>query len=238
MHLVVVTGGSRGLGKALIDLYQVVEWSTLEFSRSGTGLHHVSVDLADLDASLGLLEAQFQTLAKTAWKRVVFINNAGVLMPIAPVDALADAQIEGNLTVNLVAAIRILSAFVRAFKTAESDITIVNVSSGAAFKGYAGWSLYCASKAGMDNFIRALAAEQGRLAKPMICINIEPGVIDTDMQMEIRDTDPSNFPDVGRFIELKQSGQLHSPKAVARAIIRIVDSNPENGGRYRISDQL
>jgi NAD(P)-dependent dehydrogenase (short-subunit alcohol dehydrogenase family) len=236
MNLVIVTGGSRGLGKALVDLYQVFEWSTLEFSRSGTGLHHIPVDLAELDASLGVLEQQFQTLSKTAWKRVVFINNAGLLRPIAPVHVLADAQIEQNLAVNLVSGIRVVSAFVRSFWASESQIMIANVSSGAAQKGYAGWSLYCAAKAGMENYIRALAAEQSASARPMRCINIEPGVIDTEMQAEIRNAGSENFPEVARFIELKKSGQLRSPKAVARAIMRIIDSSPDNGGRYRIAD--
>jgi len=237
MHLAIVTGGSRGIGKALIDQYQDAEWNTLELSRSGTGLHHVAVDLANLDASFEVLEAQFQTLAKTPWERVVFVNNAGLLTPIGSVDSLADQKIEYNLTVNFVSAIRILSAFVRSFKTTLSRITIVNVSSGAAFKGYAGWSLYCASKAGMDNYIRALAAEQSNSPNPIVCINIEPGVVDTEMQTEIRQADPANFPDVGRFIDLKATGQLRSPKSVARAIMSIVDSRPENGGRYRLGDQ-
>jgi len=236
LNLLIVTGGSRGLGKSLVDLYQLSEWSTLEFSRSGTGLHHIPVDLAGLDASLSVLEAQLQTLAKTPWERVVFVNNAGLLSPIAPVRALSDAQIEQNLTVNLMSGIRLISAFVRAFVGSESQITIANISSGAALKAYGGWSLYCAAKAGMENYIRSLAAEQGTAAKSMTCINIDPGKMDTDMQGEIRNTDPANFPDVAQFIEAKNSGQLRSAKSVARAIMSIVDSSPENGGRYRIGD--
>lgn len=236
LNLLIVTGGSRGLGKSLVDLFQTNEWSTLEFSRNGTGLHHIPVDLANLDASLAVLEAQLQTLAKTPWERVVFVNNAGLLTPIAPVRALTDAQIEQNLTVNLMSGIRLISAFVRAFAVSESQITIANVSSGAALKGYSGWPLYCAAKAGMENYIRSLAAEQGSAAKPMTCINIDPGKMDTEMQEEIRGTDPANFPDVARFVEAKNSGQLRSAKSVARAIMNIVDSSPENGGRYRIGE--
>lgn len=236
LNLLIVTGGSRGLGKSLVDLFQTNEWSTLEFSRNGTGLHHIPVDLANLDASLAVLEAQLQTLAKTPWERLVFVNNAGLLTPIAPVRALTDAQIEQNLTVNLMSGIRLISAFVRAFAVSESQITIANVSSGAALKGYSGWPLYCAAKAGMENYIRSLAAEQDTAAKPMTCINIDPGKMDTEMQEEIRGTDPANFPDVARFVEAKNSGQLRSAKSVARAIMNIIDSSPENGGRYRIGE--
>ena len=236
LNLMIVTGGSRGLGKSLVDVYQAFEWSTLEFSRNGTGLHHIPVDLANLDASLDVLEAQLQTLAKTPWEQVVFINNAGLLTPIAPVHALSDTQIEQNLSVNLMSAIRLISSFVRAFVASESRITIANVSSGAALKGYSGWSLYCAAKAGMENYIRALAAEQSTAARAMTCINIDPGKMDTGMQEEIRNTDPKNFPDVARFIDAKNAGQLRSPKSVARAIMSIIDSAPENGGHYRMGD--
>ena len=235
-NLLIVTGGSRGLGKALVDLCQVLDWSTLEFSRSGTGLHHIPVDLANLDASLAVLQAQFQTLANTAWERVIFVNNAGLLTPIAPVRALSDAQIQQNLTVNLTSAIRLVSAFVRAFAASDSRVTLANVSSGAAQKAYSGWSLYCAAKAGMENYMRALAAEQSTAARPMTCLNIDPGRMDTNMQEEIRRADPADFPEVGRFIEAKSAGQLRSARAVARAMMNIFESSPENGGHYRIGD--
>ena len=113
----------------------------------------------------------------------------------------------------------------------------MNISSGASSKGYAGWPLYCAAKAGLENFIRSLAAEQIGTVNPMTCLNIEPGVVDTEMQAEIREAGAELFPDVARFIELKKSGKLRSPESVARAIIDIVDSKPENGARYRIADQ-
>jgi len=177
-------------------------------------------------------------LVQSQWARVVFVNNAGLLTPISPVRLLTDEQIAHNLQVNLMSALRLISCFVRVFQTSQSEIasevTIANVSSGAALKGYSGWPLYCTAKAGMENFIRALAAEQSTSAKPMICINLDPGKMDTAMQSEIRDTDVAKFPDVARFIDAKNSGQLNSAAFVADAIMRIIDSSPENGERYRI----
>jgi len=236
-NLAIVTGGSRGLGKALVDAYEAREWSIFELSRSGTGLNHMPVDLADLDASLDVLEQQLQSLAKTDWRHVVFVNNAGMLMPIGPVRSLQDGQIVRNLEVNLLSGIRLMAAFVRAFNGSMAALTLVNISSGASSKGYAGWPLYCAAKAGLENFIRSLAAEQASAVNPMTCLNIEPGVVDTEMQAEIREAGAELFPEVARFIELKKSGRLRSPKSVARAIIDIIDSKPENGARYRIADQ-
>lgn len=236
-NLAIVTGGSRGLGEALVRACEAREWSVFELSRSGAGLSHMEADLADLDASFPVLEQQFETLAKAEWSRVVFFNNAGVLTPIGPLRSLQDAQISRNLEVNLVSGIRLMAAFVRAFQDCDAQLTVVNMSSGASSKGYAGWPLYCAAKAGLENFIRSLAAEQAGAVRPMVCINIEPGVVDTDMQAEIRETGAELFPEVGRFIELKKGGKLRSPQSVARAILDILDSKPENGARYRIADQ-
>lgn len=236
MNLAIVTGGSRGLGKALVDLYRGEGWTVLELSRSGSGEHHVEVDLSDLGASLGELEQRFEVLTQTAWSRVVFINNAGMLTPIAPVHKLTDAQIQQNLAANFVSAIRVTSAFVRAFRKTSCPISIVNISSGAALKGYDGWPLYCASKAGMENYIRSLAAEQGKAARPMMCINVEPGVIDTAMQAEIRQAPAEHFPEQPRFVGLKNEGKLRSPADVAHTIAHILDHAPENGGRYRVAD--
>jgi NAD(P)-dependent dehydrogenase (short-subunit alcohol dehydrogenase family) len=218
----------------LIDGYQDKLWHTVDLSRNGTGLHHLTVDLANIDHAWPLIEAQFQSLAKTQWGRVVFINNAGLLTPIAPVRSVSDEQIVRNLDVNLLSAVRLISCFVRLFQASQNQITIANISSGAALKGYAGWSLYCTAKAGMENFIRALAAEQNTSAKPMTCINIDPGKMDTDMQVEIRDTDAADFPSVARFIDAKESGQLRSASFVAEAVMRILDDVLENGERYRI----
>ncbi|MBV8665250.1 MAG: SDR family NAD(P)-dependent oxidoreductase, partial [Burkholderiaceae bacterium] len=197
MKLAIVTGGSRGLGKALVEHYEGQGWTMLELSRSGKGAHNFPLDLTDPDATLPELEKRFQTLAETAWERVVFINNAGQLTPIAPVYKLNDAQIEHNLAANLVSAIRVIAAFVRVFRPTGYPVTIANISSGAALKGYAGWPLYCAAKAGMENFMRSLAAEcvAADSAVPITCINIEPGVVDTAMQAEIRSAQPEHFPE-------------------------------------------
>ena len=63
---------------------------------------------------------------------------------------------------------------------------VVNISSGAASSPYAGWSVYCASKAGLDHFTRCVGLEQRGQAFPVTCIALAPGVIDTGMQEVIR----------------------------------------------------
>jgi benzil reductase ((S)-benzoin forming) len=78
---------------------------------------------------------------------------------------------------------------------------------------------YCAAKAGMDHFTRCVALEEaGKPNGARVC-SLAPGVIDTGMQVELRNADPSQFPDIRTFIGLKEKGALDSP---ARAAARVL----------------
>jgi benzil reductase ((S)-benzoin forming) len=236
MNLAIITGGSRGLGGALVRHYRTQGWTVLELSRSGGGEHHLTIDLADVGPAMKQVEEKFGALAQSGWDHIAFINNAGLLSPVLPVRKLGDADIVNNVAVNVTGAIRLMAAFVRCFDTTKAFKVVANISSGAALKGYSGWSLYCTSKAGTENFIRTLAIEQAGAAHPFTCINIAPGVIDTGMQEEIRGVSKENFPDVANFIQYKDSGQLRKPEAVAKTVFRILDEKPENGRRYNVAD--
>jgi benzil reductase ((S)-benzoin forming) len=88
----------------------------------------------------------------------------------------------------------------------------------------------------MENFIRAIALEQGAEPQPFIPINIYPGVVDTEMQALIRETSPADFPDVELFIQRKNQGLLIPPEKVAAAIVRILDQESLSfGARYETS---
>jgi len=89
----------------------------------------------------------------------------------------------------------------------------------------------------MENFIRSLALEQQTQPQPFIPINIDPGVIDTEMQALIRGTSPSDFPDVEIFIQLKDQALMVPPDKVAAAIIRILEQPSLSfGERYKTSE--
>jgi benzil reductase ((S)-benzoin forming) len=236
MNLAIITGGSRGLGSALVKYYGEQNWTVLDLSRSGSGEHHLAVDLADPGPAMKQVWEKFTALAQNSWDNIAFINNAGLLSPVLPVHKLGDENIVNNIAVNVTGAIRLMAAFVRCFHSTAASKVVANISSGAASKGYFGWSLYCTSKAGTENFIRTLAVEQAGAAHPITCINIGPGVIDTGMQEEIRGVSKENFPDVANFIQYQESGQLRKPEAVAKTVFRILSEKPENGKRYNVAD--
>lgn len=138
-----------------------------------------------------------------------------------------------NLNVNFTFAILGLSVIVSHFQNAPCRKVLANISSGAAQKAYPGCSLYCATKAGMETFIRTLGIEQRTQATPLIPININPGLMDTGMQEQIRATAAEDFPEVARFIQRAHDGELRSPEEVATGVMRILhDPAPEFGGRY------
>src|SRR5690606_26195986 len=145
----------------------------------------------------------------------VLVNNAGLLGPIGAQYAASDIQ--QVLQVNLAAPMLLARCFIDTLAEVDARKTVINISSGAATRVIRGWSLYSASKAGLDHFGRCLAAEQVDAAHPVDVVNLSPGVIDTGMQARIRAAGPEQFPDHARFVDLHARHALASPEAVAEA---------------------
>jgi NAD(P)-dependent dehydrogenase (short-subunit alcohol dehydrogenase family) len=80
-------------------------------------------------------------------------------------------------------------------------------------------ALYCAAKAGMDHFTRCVALEQESQPNGARICSLAPGVIDTDMQVQLRGADATRFPDRGNFVGLKEKGMLTSPEEAGRRVL-------------------
>ncbi|MGX9417382.1 SDR family NAD(P)-dependent oxidoreductase [Vibrio sp. RC27] len=235
MKLAIITGGSRGLGKALVGQYaESFGWEVIELSRSGTTEHNVYCNLANVESVDALSHTLFLELAARSWDEIVYINNAGDLNPITSIGNLKSSDIRSNITVNQISSLTLISVFMAVFRNYSGRKTIINLSSGAARKGYAGWSLYCASKAACDNFINAAAVEEESKEFPFIAVNYDPNVMDTNMQATIRDSDVSHFPDKERFIDFKESGKLRTPESVASDLIKKIAAGMVNHTRYSV----
>jgi NAD(P)-dependent dehydrogenase (short-subunit alcohol dehydrogenase family) len=101
---------------------------------------------------------------------------------------------------------------------------LLNISSGLGRRAMAGSASYCAVKAGLDHLSRALAME----APGVGVVSLAPGVIDTDMQTQLRGADPARFPEQARFQGLKDGGQLQTAAATAAAVLRYL-ARPDFG---------
>ena len=239
MKLALITGGSRGLGAALCDHLIGAGWHVVEFSRTAPHPCSVKTDLTSPEVLFGQVVRAFGELPSEPVEEILVVSNAGTLAPIGPSSSADVIAILGNLGTNFDSAILFLSLVIDRFQAYPCRKTILNISSGAARKPYSGWSLYCASKAGVEMFVRAMALEQAREEHPFTAVNVDPGVMDTQMQSLIRSSSIDDFPDLPRFQGLKDNGALASPEAVAAALVRIAASpGLESGSSVHVRDWM
>lgn len=214
----ILTGHSRGLGRALAAVLRTRGLATLTIARHlpDTGAHDAHVlDLSDHGALAIWLEAGHLQAFLADASCALLINNAGTVQPMGLAHALAPAEIARAISLNVSAPLMLASAFLAATPHL-TDRRILHVSSGAARTAYAGWSAYCAGKAALDHHARTLACES--LPGVRVC-SLAPGIIDTDMQREIRSTPDDSFPLRPRFEALHANGELSSPRHVAEDLV-------------------
>lgn len=218
----VITGASRGLGAALALDFAARGMRLGVCARSepvlSSGVDVVSqrVDVRDekaVDAFARRVESQLGAVD-------LWINNAGVLDPIAPVRDLELDAFRDHLAVNLEGVFLCTRAYVRQLRRLRRPGVLINISSGAAWHGYAGWGAYCAGKAGVDRLTECVQLEEA--SDGLLRVHaVAPGVIDTDMQARIRACTPDVFPEVERFVEMKRNDTFNTPGFVAQHLLAI-----------------
>ncbi|MDP9021173.1 MAG: SDR family NAD(P)-dependent oxidoreductase, partial [Actinomycetota bacterium] len=127
-------------------------------------------------------------------------------------------------------------AFVAAARDLDVDGHLVMITSGAATSVYEGWSAYGPGKAAVDHWVRTVGAERERRGSRLRVISVAPGTVATAMQAEIRDTPERDFPNVGKFIDLHEAGDLVAPEDAARGIWSLLDRDLDNGSVVDLRD--
>ncbi len=242
MKLYIITGASRGLGAALTQALIDPDHRLICLARSkaplealrerakarGCDLAPLTVDLGDAGKAVAALTKALTDIDPTACTCVCLINNAGVVEPVCMADKLLPREIADGVHVNLVAPMALTALFLKLTAGWQAERKVLNISSGAAHRAYAGWSFYCATKAALDQFTRCVALEQQELTNGARIVSVAPGVIDTAMQEAIRRKTTEDFRELPRFVALKESGQLASPAAVAERLLRYL-ARPDFG---------
>jgi 3-oxoacyl-[acyl-carrier protein] reductase len=189
-----VTGGSRGIGRAIVERFagegasvtffyrgnkQAAEEVVAKLREAGHDVHADQVDVTDAAACAKAVEA----LADRAERIDILVNNAGVIRD-NPLTGLDDDDIRVVLDTNIGGVFNVTRAVVP-YMVMQRAGRIVNLSSVAGDKGGRGQSNYAASKGAVNALTRSLAVE---LAPRNIRVNaVAPGVIDTEMSKDVRE---------------------------------------------------
>jgi benzil reductase ((S)-benzoin forming) len=237
--LTVLTGASRGLGLAVAEQLLAAGHRVLAIARRAPPLEHPGLtvwtaDLADAAPVAAWLERFVADLGTDGASELALVNNAGVISELAPLSDVAAADLANAVRVGLEAPMLLTAAFLRASAAWTVPRKVVLVSSGLGRRAMAGSASYCAAKAGLDHLARAVALEEAAKPHGAKIVSLAPGVIDTDMQGQLRAADPARFSSHGMFVGLKNEGQLDSPATAAAKMIAFM--NRPNFGDDPIGD--
>jgi benzil reductase ((S)-benzoin forming) len=229
MNLIYITGTSKGIGNALAnELLKDLNNKVVGISRNQTIQHsnyiHFNIDLGNIEQL-----KTFKFKIPPGIKKVVLINNAGTLGEVNYTGSFSADMISNTMNVNLIAAMILTNDFIKAYQDAAVPKLIINITSGAANNAYDGWSMYCAAKAGLDMFTKAVELEQRHKKHPVKILGIAPGIVDTAMQEQIRKSRNENFTNKQKFVDLKNQNQLYHAAEVAKKLAAII-KEPQSVG--------
>jgi benzil reductase ((S)-benzoin forming) len=230
-HLTLLTGASRGMGLAMAEQLIDAGHDLLCISRKhndALGAHATAkgvhceqwpVDLARAETAATRLEAWLAVRAGEGYASATLINNAALLPRIAPLGHIPPAEVADALRVGLEGPMLLTGAFLRATENWPAQRKVLNISSGSGRRPMASQATYSAAKAGMDHFTRCVALEEaGKRNGAKLC-SLAPGVIDTDMQTQLRGANPDEFADIAYFVDLKEKGVLNTPAEAAARVL-------------------
>ncbi len=240
-----VTGASKGIGFELSlalatsgahVILLARDTPSLEISRdlvqsisaSSTTLVCDLADNQSIDNAIIALNNDFQKIDG-------IVHNAGMIAPIMPMSkAPSDAWAE-NIQVNLIGVQR-LTKGIYPLMMASEHCRVTTISSGASLRPLESWSSYCVAKAGQDMWARCLAEEGKR--DGITAISIAPGIVNTDMQKEIRSADSEDFPSLSSFVGYYENGELSDAKDVANKLIPLITTHSiqQSGKRFDVRE--
>jgi 3-oxoacyl-[acyl-carrier protein] reductase len=189
----IVTGGSCGIGRAIVELFAAEGADVTFFYRDNVAAaaavvaasqaagHRIAADQVDIRDSAACAAA-VDRVAERCGRIDILINNAGIIRD-NQLAAFDDDDVQAVLDTNVGGAFNVARAVVPHMIVQRAG-KIINVSSVAGEKGGRGQTNYAASKGAINAFTRALAVE---LAPRRITVNcVAPGVIDTEMSEQVR----------------------------------------------------
>ena len=255
--LVIITGASRGLGRALalslardlqadLDIRltaspaSIADLATLSAEikelrasyQHATMVECLTADLSDVAGLQAFASLLFSRPKEMVFSQVVFANNHGSLGDLAPVGTHDALRMHTAINVNVISTCFLSSEAVRFAKmlSPSTAVQIINISSLCAIQPFPSWAIYCAGKAARDMYHRTMAEE---LKDSCIkTLNYAPGPLDTDMQRQIREGPDVHEPTRKVYVDLKEQGKLVSPETSAEKLVKLIVENSYVSGAH------
>ena len=216
-----VTGISKGLGEAIVIALLEKGEKVTGIGRSSTIKHpNYSFEYCDLSSPNQVEELHLSIPDEP----ITLINNAGIIGEINRLSDQKNLDLKIVLQINTVAPMELTKMIYQQVKD-KSSFTLINISSGAASKAIPSWASYCASKAALNMLTETFFLEEKELGNLPKVYAVSPGVIDTNMQEQIRAVNESSFSSVQNFINLKENDELFSPKEAASRLLKLTEQN-------------
>lgn len=240
-----VTGASSGIGRFLSLELVNSGFSVIALSRESTHLNTLDDEIRKIDSNSMTIACDLSSpddIAKASnmilesYEELSgIVHNAGVIDPIKPI---SDAKFDDwnyLIQVNLLG-VQDITQRLYGLINGDKHTRVSTISSGASKYPIGSWSAYCVSKAGLDMWTRCLAEEGQK--KNISAISVAPGIVNTNMQVNIRSSDPDDFPLHPHFVDYHDSGQLVNPEEVAKQLLDLVTNHTmeQTGERFDVRD--
>ena len=211
-----ITGTGSGIGKALAELLLSENYLVFGYSRTNQienkNFTFTTIDLSNLQE---VQKLQFPDFDVTS--NVLLVNNAATIGSILPLDKKETTDIINEYHLNLITPTLLSRKFISTY-TANQKL-IIHIGSGAANSPIPFWSTYCATKSALDMLTKVITEEKH---KNLTVFSVHPGVVDTNMQKEIRESDTNSFPLHQKFVDYYTNKELFSTIFVALKLLQII----------------
>lgn len=202
-----VTGTSSGIGLEIAKYLLSIGKTVVGVSRRATPIEHENFSLIQGDVVDGPTQDKITEYFKGK-KLLGVVFNHGVLQPVAPLAKANIAEWKKSFDINFFSLVGLTEKLLPILR--ENKSNVVMVSSGASTHAYQGWGCYGATKAAMNHFALTLGTEE----KDITVLAVAPGVVDTPMQVNIRENFSKHMDseEAKAFHALKKDRQLVSPE--------------------------
>jgi len=213
-----ITGTGSGIGKALAELLLSENYLVFGYSRTNQienkNFTFIKVNLSNLEE---VCKLQLPNI--NVGTNVLLVNNAATIGKIVPLDKKARTDIINEYHLNLITPTLLSRKFISTYTPHQK--LLINISSGAANSPISSWSTYCVAKSGLDMLTEVINEENHNNLQ---IFSIHPGIVDTKMQYEIRNSDREAFPLLDKFIAYYNNNDLENIQDTAKKIYYIVQN--------------